>query len=219
VQGKKLAVDGAATPRFVGLAPCDAGADKGYNGVSSASLRWDTRSSKVNSTAVLFVNRETNRCLAMGEYKGQTNANASLTPLLLPCNASDPAQAWFLPNPLATATIGGLLWLPATLTGKAAAFTAGDSTIYSAVHGEDRPLPDSFYGLNNLTLSEYAPEAPCTSRACDDYSPGQMWYYSPRLRTLNLGLMSANHYHCWGPNCQHLTSHLPTSAQVRQRVR
>ena len=48
VQARKLVVNGAPTPRFVGLAPCDAGAEPGYNGVSSASLKWTIKLSAVN---------------------------------------------------------------------------------------------------------------------------------------------------------------------------
>eukprot|EP00729_Bicosta_minor_P005235 gene5235-13696_t len=212
IQAKKLAADGIVTPRFVGLAPCSAGAEMGYNGVSTASLKWATQPFPSNETATMLVNTETGRCLTMGAYAGATDPTATRVPLLMPCDNADPGQAWILP---AATTIGGLRWLPAVMANNASdAFTVGGSTLYGAAHGSDPSLPDSFYGLTNLTLSEYAPEAPCTSRACDDYSPGQMWYWSPRLRTLNLGLMSANHYRCWGPNCQQLTSHMPTSAQL-----
>ena len=43
-------------------------------------------------------------------------------------------------------------------------------------------------------------------------APHRSW--SPRLGTLNLGHMSANDYHCFGPNCYQLTGHLPTSSQL-----
>jgi hypothetical protein len=46
VQAKKLLAGGAPTPRFVGLAPCDAAPGaRGANGVSAASLAWTQRPS------------------------------------------------------------------------------------------------------------------------------------------------------------------------------
>jgi alpha-galactosidase len=209
VQGKKLAVNGLVTPRFVGLAPCETGAERGYNGVSRASLAWSASASAVNASALMLTNTETGRCLTMGAYYKYPAA-----PLLLPCNASDPAQAWLLPS--GAATLGALLSLPAVLAGApATALAVGDSTLYSGLHGNDAvSVPDSSYGLLNLTLAPYVKEAPCNNRGCDDYEPSQMWYWSPRLGTLNLGHMSANDYHCFGPNCYQLTRHLPTMSQM-----
>ena len=74
-------------------------------------------------------------------------------------------------------------------------------------------LPDANYGLTNLTLTQYQPEPFCNNRNCDNYNPAQMWYWSPRLQTLNLGHMSANDYRCFGPNCYQLTGHPPTQSQ------
>ena len=208
VQAKKLAVDGRVTPRFVGLAPCDAGAERGYNGVSRASLKWTAQASQANASALMLINTETGRCLVMGAYYKYATA-----PLLMPCNASDPAQAWLLPS--GPSTLGALLWLPAVLAGAPAALNVGDSTLFSALHGSDSvPVPDANYGLTNISLAQYAPEPPCANRNCDNYSPTQNWYWSPRLGTLNLGAMSANDYHCFGPNCYQLTGHVPTSAQL-----
>ena len=316
VQAKKLAVDGVPTPRFVGLAPCDAGSDMGYNGVSAASLRWKlhpaaaavaaatsagnwsgalpglaepsnsnrrcgsvdgandtsspmcegstpdgrlgvdsatirarcgadatcvgyaqwvssgstyyrpvTRATSVNpaekewitflktasppaGTVVLLENTETGRCLTMGTYASHATA-----PLLVPCNASDAAQAWVLPT-ATNGSIGGLLWLPATQAQAPAALTVGESTLYSTVHGDDPvAVPDGNYGNFNITLAEYAPESPCSTRSCDDYTPAQMWYFSPRLGTISLGAMSANDYRCYGSGCYKLTGHVNVGAQ------
>ena len=207
IQGRKLAIDGAVTPRFVGLARCDAPAGAmGYNGVSAASLVWAALPSAVNGTsASMLYNNETGRCLAMGRY--YTYASA---PLLLPCNASDPALAWVVPSGLQR--LGGLLWYPAVLNASAAALTVGDSTLYTAAHGPDAPLPDAAYGLTNITLAPYAPEPPCSSRGCDNYAPQQMWYWSRASGRILLGHFSANDYHCFGPNCYYLTIHLPATA-------
>ena len=56
IQAKKLAANGVVTPRFVGLAPCDAGAEMGYNGVSAASLKWATQPFPANQSALMLVN-------------------------------------------------------------------------------------------------------------------------------------------------------------------
>jgi hypothetical protein len=170
VQGKKLAVDGRVTPRFASLAPCDAGAERGYNGVSAASLKWTAAASAVNASAIMLRNTETGRCLAMGAYYKYPAA-----PLLFPCNASDAAQAWLAPS--GTATLGALLWLPAVLAGApATALAVGDSTLYSSIHGSDGvAVPDANYGLVNISLAPYAPEPPCNDRGCDNYAPSQVW--------------------------------------------
>jgi hypothetical protein len=204
IQGKKLAVNGLVTPRFVGLAPCSAGAEPAYNGVSRASLVWAPLPSALGGGAVQLYNNETNRCLAMGSYFKYATA-----PLLFPCNASDPAQAWLLPN--TTQRMGGLLWYPAATNGSSSvALSVADSTLYAAPHGPDVPLPDANYGLANITLAPYAPQPPCSSRSCDNYAPSQMWYWSSASGKLFLGHYSANDYRCFGPNCYQLTGHLPT---------
>jgi hypothetical protein len=208
VQGKKLAIDGAVTPRFVGVAPCGAGAEVSYNGVSRASLTWALLPGAAGAPgAVQLYNNHTRRCLAMGPYF--TFATA---PLLLPCNASDPAQAWVAPS--SAQRLGALLWVPAlAANASATALTVGASTLYTAVHGSDATaLPDAAYGLTNITLAPYAPEPPCSSRGCDNYAPEQMWYWSPATGKLMLGHFAANDYRCFGPNCYQLTGHLPTTA-------
>ena len=58
-QGKKLAVDGRVTPRFVGLAPCDAGAERGFNGVSAQSLKWQPRPRRARRAPTAAPRRET----------------------------------------------------------------------------------------------------------------------------------------------------------------
>ena len=175
VQGRKLAVDGAATPRFVGVSRCDTdpAAAAGYNGVSAASLAWAPQPFAGNASWVSLRNAETGRCLAVGAYFTYATA-----PLLLPCNGTDLAQAWLLPT--GATRLGGLLSAAALVAGAPAALTVGESTLYAAAHGPDMPLPDASYGLTNITLTAYAPEPPCNSRACDNYAPGQMWYWSPR---------------------------------------
>ena len=211
IQARKLAVNGLPTPRFVGLSSCDGvSSEPGYNGVSAASLVWTPLPSTYNTSYVLLFNNETGRCLTMGPYFNYLTA-----PLLLPCDPASPAQAWMLPT--GAVRLGALLWVPAVegnTSSGAAALTVGDSTLYGAPHGKDASLPDGNYGLANITLTPYAPEPACNSRSCDNYAPGQMWYWSPRSGKLMLGHFSANNYRCFGPNCYQLTGHLPTSAQL-----
>ena len=193
VQGRKLAVNGAPAARFAGVAPCDAdpAAGAGYNGVSARSLAWTPQASALNASYVMLRNDETGRCLTMAPYWQYAAA-----PLLLPCNGSDAAQAWLLPT--GAARLGALLSAAALAAGAPAALTVGDSTLHTAPHGPDAPLPDANYGLTNITLSAYAPEPPCSNRNCDNYAPSQMWYWSPRTRKLYLGHFSANDYRCFG---------------------
>lgn len=214
VQGRKLAVNGAQTPRFVGIAPCLAPQEMGYNGVSLASLAWEMMNSSAipsgggSPPLIMVRNVETNRCLAMGPY-----STFPLAPLLFTCNVSDPTQAWVLPT--GVGRLGGLLWFPAinsTTYTNGAAFTVGDSTLYTGPHGPDIPLPDANYGVFNITLTNYSPEPPCNNRDCDDYVPQQTWYYSQRQGgKLFLGHFAANHYRCFEPNCEHPTLHTPTT--------
>jgi hypothetical protein len=209
IQAKKLLVDGMTTPRFVGLAPCDAGPLRGRNGVSSNSIAWTTMTSTATglpTAAVLLVNTETNRCLTMGNY----STYLSKIPLLLPCNISDVEQAWILPT--GAKRLGALLWAPAVLLNStSSALSVGATTLYSTIHGSDTiPVPDVNYGLTNISLAAYAPEPPCDSRGCDNYAPEQNWYWSPRTSKLYLGLFSANNYRCFGSNCYRLTGHEPT---------
>jgi hypothetical protein len=136
-----------------------------------------------------------------------------LPPLSIVLPAGSAAQAWLLPT--GAKRLGALLWAPALEAGGAAALAVGASTLYAAVHGSDAAaVPDANYALANITLQPYAPEPPCDSRACDNYAPEQMWYWSPTSGKLQLGHFAANNYRCFGPNCYHLTKHLPTSAQL-----
>ena len=60
-------------------------------------------------------------------------------PELVPCDTSDPTQLWWLPNPL---TVSGLVNVALNLS-----LTAGDSTVYGAIHGNDpQPLLDGAGG-------------------------------------------------------------------------
>ena len=204
VQGRKLAVDGARTARFAGLAPCLAPPTRGFNGVSAASLQWRLQPSAAGGpNATQLFNVETQRCLAMAPY-----SIFPLAPLLFPCNVSDPAQAWLLPT--GAGRLGALLWAPAALAGAPAALTVAEGTLHTGAHGPDAPLPDANYALSNITLSPYAPEPPCTSRNCEAYAPEQTFYYSARTGKIFFSHFAANHYRCWTPNCERGTTKLPT---------
>ena len=209
IQARKLAVNGVTTPRFASVARCDEGGQEaGYNGVSRASLVWTPLPSAYNASYVRLFNNETGRCLTMGPYFSYPTA-----PLLAPCDAGSAAQAWLLPT--GAKRLGALLWAPALEAGGAAALAVGASTLYSAIHGRDAtPVPDSNYGLFNVTLQPYAPEPFCNNRGCDNYAPEQNWYWSPVSGKLHLGHFAANNYRCFGPNCYALTNHLPTGAQL-----
>lgn len=205
VQARKLAANGTVAPQFVGLAPCAqarGSIEPGINGVSAATLVWTPlplAGAGDNTTFSLYHNA-TGRCLSVAlSYPNRPNP----VPVLLPCSASDPYQAWWVPRPLTTT---GLVNVALNLS-----LTAGDSTVYGAVHGSDPvPVPDAAYGITNLTFTPYAPEPPCNNRGCDNYVPEQTWYWSPSTGRISLALMSANIYRCFEGSCYTLTGHLPT---------
>jgi hypothetical protein len=60
-----------------------------------------------------------------------------------------------------------------------------------------------------LGLAPYSPEPACQGRGCQDYSPGQSWYWSPRSGTVRLAAAAAEGYRCYEPGCYQLTDHLP----------
>ena len=74
---------------------------------------------------------------------------------------------------------------------------------------DSQPLLDASYGEMWLELQPYQPEAPCNNRNCQDYSPSQAWYWSPRSGTVRLAAAPGNGYHCDEPGCYQLTTHLP----------
>ena len=207
VQARKLAAGGQPSPHMVGLAPCaaaggGAGAPAGINGVTPADLVWAVvPAGGAGSNTSTIVHNASGRCLGTRAYVRRTGP----VPVLLPCDAADATQAWRLPAPGA---VSGLLNV--ALGG--AALTVGESTLYGAVHGSDPvPLPDAAYGITNLTFAPFAPEPPCTSRACDNYVPAQSWYHSHASGTLALASMASNIYRCFEGSCYVLTSHLPAT--------
>ena len=219
VQATKRAANGHVSPKYVGMAPCAIDSSlPGINGVRASSLRWELRPLTETASLSLYAPSSTNismenefsiyhpatkRCLSVRPYLHYPQP----VPVLLPCNASDRNQIWLLPRPL---SVGGLINSALNLS-----LTAGDSTVYGTVHGNDQiSLPDSAYGLINMTFTPYQPEPPCHSRDCDNYVPQQSFYYSPRTGTLALALMASNIYRCFEGSCYVLTSHYPTTADL-----
>jgi hypothetical protein len=205
IPGRKLSTSvRGVTPHHVGLASCTtANTAPGVNGVTVADLQWAPRPLPgSNGSSVALVHTATGRCLAARPYLKRPTP----VPVLLPCNASDPSQAWALPRPT---SVGPLL--NAALN---ASLAVGASTLYGAPHDRDNAtLLDAAYGLTNLTFAPRALEPPCTSRDCDQYDPTQSWYWSPRTGRLSLALFSANLYRCYegSSGCYYFTSHAPAT--------
>jgi hypothetical protein len=87
-------------------------------------------------------------------------------------------------------------------------YCAGDSV--GGQHLKDsQPLLDGSYGEMWMELQPYQPEAPCDNRGCQDYSPSQSWYWSPRSGTVRLAAAPGSGDRCDEPGCYQLTSHLP----------
>lgn len=205
VPGRKLAAgSGRVSPQHVGLAPCTtANTAPGVNGVTAADLLWHPRSlGGGGGGAVALVHNASGRCLATQRYMQRPGP----VPVLLPCNASDPTQAWVLPAPLTvTHVVNAALNL---------SLAAGSTTVWGSAHWTDNAtLLDAAYGLTNLTFEPTVVEHPCTDRDCDGYEPRQSWYWSPATGQLSLALYSANMYHCFegSAGCYHFAAHLPAT--------
>jgi hypothetical protein len=204
VQATKRSANGAVSPKFVGLGSCAAtNTEPGVNGVSVSSLQWQLQEKSAANSTYSVYHPGTNRCLATRPYIGRKLP----VPVLLPCSPNDPTQTWAFPR---VQSVGGIINEALNL-----ALTAGDSTVYGAVHGSDSmPLPDQAYGLTNLTFTPYAPEPPCNNRNCDNYVPQQSFYFSPTTGKIALSLMASNIYRCFEGSCYVLTSHYPTTVDL-----
>jgi hypothetical protein len=204
VPGRKLAAGGGrVSPMHVGLAPCAAAgaAGAGVNGVSAADLQWAPRA--LAHGAVALVHNASGRCLATRPYMKRPGP----VPVLLPCDAGDPTQAWALPQPLTVTRLDNVA-LNRSLA-------AGATTVWGASHGSDAAsLLDAAYGITNLTFEAPVVAPPCTSRGCDGYEPRQSWYWSPTTGRLSLALFSANMYRCYegSSGCYNFSgAHLPAT--------
>lgn len=172
VAARKLMLDGAVMPWLVGLENCDAGVGGGVSGMRNRGwgAATDTRvwSATPHTTvqgAVLLTNTATGRCLLPGTAMGLP------TVVLLPCNASDAAQAWNYGTG-GSQTVAALVH---NVTGLALA--AANSTLFAVPHGDDpTPLPDAAYGTVALSMAPFTPTQPCTNRDCEGYAPSQLWY-------------------------------------------
>lgn len=220
VQAQKLAINGSRTHHFVGLAPCamyEADATypdnvPGPNGVTKAGMVFFLKSlDSINgTTAYSLVSNETGRCLGIRPYvMGYNNV---MIPALVSCAAAseDKTQAWGFPSG-GPERIGAIQSLWAVAQGSNATVLAvANATLYGSVHGKDgQAVLDGAYGITQLILAPYAPEAPCHDRGCQDYDPSQSWYISPRSGTVRLAAGTAEGYRCYEPGCYMLTSHLP----------
>ena len=108
VPARKVAIDGRAPLRHVGLVPCEAAANTAprANLLSGAALQWQARAlPPVNGTpAFALYSAAAQRCLALAPYAG-----VPLRPVLQPCSPADASQAWALPGGLGR--LGALLSL------------------------------------------------------------------------------------------------------------
>lgn len=218
VQARKLLLDGNIMPWLVGLESCAGPPGGGPGGMrsrnwasspppGSATPPPDTRAWRADPHATLpgsflLTNTATGHCLALGSAQG-----INATVVLLPCNASDGAQAWGRGTGGAQ-TVSALLH---TLSGLALA--VGNSTLFSAqqASSDQAPLPDAAYGAVALQLAAFQPTQPCTSRSCEGYSPEQLWYGPDALQGfLAQATYTASINHCRDGDCYLLTPRAPT---------
>jgi len=218
IQAKKVSINGALTPQFVGLAPCsmyEANARypdgvPGPNGVTKTRMTFHTKpfsssAGIASPQSFAILSNETGRCLGIRKYA----PNERLTPMLVECDQNDLTQEWKFPDN--TTRIGAIQSAWAVTTGSnATVLSASASTLYGTVHHQgEQSLLDAAYGQNLLGLATYHPEASCNSRNCQDYDPTQSWYWSPGTGTVRLAAAAAEGYRCYEPNCYQLTTHLP----------
>jgi len=186
-QGRKLAIDGEPVPVPVGVETCNAGTPAHTWRISKSSI----------SNAYIF--NTSKGCLS-------TFGNG---PAILPCNISDPYQAWVFDR--GVQTISGLVNVGQNKSGNAALAIA-NSTLFTAAHGTQDPvLPDGAYGINLLEFQKLHPEPTCTTRSCDDYDPWQMWYYDPVDLLVRSSIYVASINHCFEGDCYDLTKHWPAT--------
>ena len=109
--------------------------------------------------------------------------------VLLPCNASDPQQAF---------GFGKGLHSPSSVYHVATdlAIAIANNTLNGQTYGSDAfPVPSAAYGEVNLALVPRWDQDVCTSRDCQNYDNSQMWYYSPTEQLLRASTFvgSINH--------------------------
>ena len=178
---RKLAADGAIMPFFVGVGPCEGGGG-GVNGVTEAALGFTLAPSAANASLFSISHADTGRCLAVRAWP---EAAAAAAPFLLPCDAADLTQAWWLPLGVGT---------PGAVVSPAAgglALAVGPGTVYSALYGADAtPLPDGAFGVTNVTLVPYNATPPCVipHSGCNVFDPLQLWHFSATTGKAHLGL-------------------------------
>jgi alpha-galactosidase len=189
VPARKLAAGGERMPFFVGVGACEGGGG-GVNGVTEAAMGFALAPSPANASLFALRHDDTGRCLGVRAWP---EAGAAAAPVLLPCDAADATQAWWLP--LGAGTPGAIV-SPAA-GGLALAVSPGSA--YAAAHGSDAALPDGAYGVSNVTLVAYNQTPPCVipHSGCNTFDPLQLWHASALTGKLHLGLYAATQEHCF----------------------
>ena len=132
-------------------------------------------------------------CLSRGHLAPTPAPGPSPAPtgrvVLLPCNASDPQQAF---------GFGKGLHSPSSVYHVATdlAIAIANNTLHGQTFGSDAfPVPSAAYGEVNLALVPRWDQDVCTSRDCQNYDNSQMWYYSPTEQLLRASTFvgSINH--------------------------
>jgi hypothetical protein len=209
VQARKLLLDGQVMPWLVGLEDCALGVGGGAAGMRNRGWQnspppdtrvWSAPPHATVPGAVALVNAATGRCLAPGQAAG------AQTVVLLPCNATDAAQAWVYGTGGAQ-TVAALVHAASGL-----ALEAGNSSLFSTQHGGDQaPLPDAAFGTSVLSLGAFLPTQPCATRSCEGYFPQQLWYGPDAVEGfLAQATYSSSINHCFSGDCYELTPRTPT---------
>lgn len=211
VQARKILLDNAPLAWGVGLERCDLGVGGGVGGMLARGFlpptdtrTWTQRPHGTIPNALLLVNDATARCLV------PTGGGGSSV-VLLPCNATDAAQAWVFGQ--GAHTVSALVH-----NASGEALSVGNCTLFGCVNGQKRlgydanPVPDAAYGSADMYLAPYQPTEPCSFRGCEGYHPEQLWYFNYVDRFLEQATYTASINHVYQGEGYVLTPRTPTYA-------
>ena len=209
IAARRLVIDGMIAPWLVGFESCAAGVGGGRSGMLTRKFfndpaqdtrTWSAVAHGAVAGAVALVNTATGRCLVPGSAQGLD------TVVLLPCNATDAAQAWNYGTG-GSQTVSALVH---NATGMA--LSVGNSTLFSVQHGNDQaPLPDAAYGALVLGLAPFQPTQTCTSRDCEGYFPEQLWFGPDLVDSfIAQATYTGSINHCFDGSCYELSKKTPT---------
>ena len=214
-------------PWLVGLAPCDSVPKRRYTRGFAAGAAPNTEWSVTNRSGGHYQVKSlsTGRCLTdMGtsqDSSGHLASQSSGAPVLLPCDDSNPEQAWDFgkginsPSSLYSVKSGNALGVDsATLFSSAHKYKGGNDPFQvtrplaecglqnivslGSVSHTDRAVlqvPSAAYGATTLQMVARHDQQGCARRGCENYDDTQMWWFDPVDSLLRLSTYTASLNH------------------------